>query len=155
SGERGALGFTGLVTHFQFANERPSRKPEAAAEQKRSFIELGLVLHQSLQQNYLFGVDLDYVNSLSTPLAQRLYLYLTKKDQRSTHTEGLKALAPKLGLAKLAPSAIRAAIAPALDALLSETSIANENSPRRFLRTWEIDAEKQQLTVTFHQDRKS
>lgn len=109
-------------------------------------IQLSPVLFESLRRGYCNGVDLDYVNRLKSPLAQRLYLYLTKKDhQRLSYVESLKTLATKMNLRATKPSAIKEALVPALRTL--SEGRGGSRSSKQFLRDWQI--EDGQVQVSF------
>jgi hypothetical protein len=115
----------------------------------RSYIQLGKHFADSIRRGYFFGVDLPYMNALaSSPLAVRLYSYLTKKDLGSTYRENLRDLGQKLNLSKRTPSGIRDSLVPALNLLKSPIQVAGSAPPRQFLETWTITADHQ-LVATF------
>jgi hypothetical protein len=134
---RGRRGGAHLISEFNFYDER--RTPEL-----RSYVILGDLLFDSLRSGYFNGVDLAYVNALPTPLAQRLYIYLTKKDHgKLSYSEDVGTIAAKMNLKAKKLSAIRAALEPALDQLAIGASTG-----RRFLASWKI-RDRSILDVSF------
>ena len=83
------------------------------------FVELGERFYESLKVGYRVGIDMDYINGLDSPTAQRLYVYLTKKDGegRSSYTENMCSLAKKLPIANTKPNHILRTLEPALKLL--------------------------------------
>lgn len=112
-----------LLTEVQFYDERSNSQGELRFDGDKdsplSSVEFGSLLYESITSGYCIGIDIPYLNAIrSSPLAHRLYGYLTKKDKPGspeattvTCREGIVHLARKLGLAKTA----RSAIVPALN----------------------------------------
>lgn len=158
-GRVGQLKCTGLISEFTWDEEKQLEIPlpgeDADGVAKRNWVQLSSPLYKSLKDKYFSGIDLEYLNSLGSPLAQRLYAYLTKKNhERSEYSEGLKSLGVKLNLKKKAPSAIRDSLEPALELLMSAVKLDKGKpgqavKPRRFLKGYSIDPEKQMVTVRF------
>jgi hypothetical protein len=91
--------------------------------------------------------------ALRSPLAQRLYLYLTKKDRQGLYVEGLKHIGKKLGLAKTSPSAILDSLGPALELLRTDFLVSTrygQVTRKRFVEAWEVAPERGQLLVRFY-----
>lgn len=170
SGRRENITCEGLISGFSFVDDRQPSLPldgeDSDDRRGRSWVEVSRHLFESLRQNYFHGVDLHYMNALCTPLAQRLYAYLSKKDlQKQQYTEDIRLLASKLNLKKRAPSAIWDALEPKerpgrskdtgpLGLLCKATMVDGETKPRRFLDRWVADREKHQLTVFFYDEEK-
>lgn len=157
SGTEGRAMFikaTGLIAEYQFFDERKERQPVLDGiippETKRSYVRLSDLLVKSLRNGYYQGVDVDYLNALASPLAARLYLYLSKRDGegRASYTEGLKKLAAKVALVDTAPSAILKLVRPALTQLATPLQVG-DGAPRRFLRGFDYEPERQMLVVHF------
>jgi hypothetical protein len=144
---RGRRGGAHLINEFDFQDERLGGSAGG-----RSHVTLGDLLFDSLRAGYFHGVDLRYMNALKSPLAQRLYAYLTKKDhQKLGYCEGIREIAAKLNLKKRKPSAILKALGPALDLLQREVPVAGSARPRRFIGDWRFD-ERLLLRVTFFRE---
>jgi hypothetical protein len=142
----------GILSAIHFEDERLTLGEEGNG-QPRSWVKLSDSVFESLRSKYFYPVDLDYTVALRSPLAQRLYLYLTKKDRQGQYVEGLKHIAKKLGLAKTSPSAILASLGPALDQLKTEMHVAPPNGQvmqKRFIEMWEVTPERGQLLVQFY-----
>lgn len=168
-GQRGNILCEGLIAGFRFVDDRQATLPLPGfkgIDPKRSYVKLSDVLFASLRENYFHGVDLDYMNALKSPLAQRLYAYLAKKDYRKqSYSEDIRLLASKLNLKKRSPSAIWDMLEPKksgrnagpLELLRRETRVDSDGKvrPRRFLESWVADREKQMLTVYFYDEVRS
>ena len=144
-----------LLTEVQFYNESGGAQGELRfdddGDAKISFVEFGSLLFESLTSGYCIGIDIPYLNAIrSSPLAHRLYGYLTKKDQQPTYSEGIAKLARKLGLAKTARSAIIPALDQALELLKRELPVAG-GPARRFVESWSY-SESDVLAIRFFRD---
>ncbi len=142
----------GILAAIHFEDERLTQ--DDGNGQPRSWVKLSDLVFESLRGRYYYPVDLDYTVALKSPLAQRLYLYLTKKDRHGQYVEGLKHIARKLGLAKTSPSAIMDSLGPALNLLKSELQVVTPEGralPKRFLESWELCRERGQLVVQFYE----
>lgn len=111
-----------------------------------NFIQLGAPLFASLKAKYRAGIDLAYLNRLSTTTAQRLYVYLTKHDGRARQTddpnaarkpdysEDLISIAAKLPLRLRYPSQALRILEPALTELATPLRDPNPaHHGKRFL----------------------
>ncbi|MGA9521494.1 MAG: replication initiator protein A, partial [Myxococcaceae bacterium] len=170
-GKRGSVQCDGLISSFRFVDDRQVALPfvqNEEASSKRSYVRMSDILFESLKNNYFHGVDLDYMNALKTPLAQRLYAYLAKKDNnRPSYSEDVRLLASKLNLKKRAPSAIWDALDPQsssradsgpLELLRRETEVeysGQQLRTRRFLERWVADRKTNLLTVFFYDETRA
>jgi hypothetical protein len=142
----------GILTAIHFEDERLTHEGETDGH-PRSWVKLSDLVFESLRSKYFYPVDLDYTVALKSPLAQRLYLYLTKKDRQGQYVEGLKHIARKLGLAKTSPSAILDSLGPALELLKTELHVTTSQGQlirKRFVQAWEVTPERGQLLVRFY-----
>ncbi len=141
----------GILTAIHFEDERLTQ--DDGNGRPRSWVKLSDLVFESLRGRYYYPVDLDYTVALKSPLAQRLYLYLTKKDRHGQYVEGLKHIARKLGLAKTSPSAILDSLGPALDLLKGDIQVLPADGRtvvKRFVEAWEVSKERGQLVVRFY-----
>jgi len=107
-------------------------------------------LWRSLTSGYRFAVDRTYLNSLPTETAQRLYSYFTKKDYKSRfYEERVVGLGRRLGLAKTAPSDIRASLEPACEALLQPIGAER----KAFLRAFSFEGTRAQMKLVIETSR--
>lgn len=117
-----------------------------------NFVQLGAPLFQSLKAKYRAGIDLAYLNRLSTTTAQRLYVYLTKHDGRARQTddtnavrkpdysEDLLSLAAKLPLRVRYRSDALRILKPALVELATPQRHPDPaHDGKRFLLSWASD----------------
>jgi hypothetical protein len=142
----------GILSAIHFDDERLTHEDERNG-QPRSWVKLSDRVFESLRSKYFYPVDLDYTVALRSPLAQRLYLYLTKKDRQGQYVEGLKHIAKKLGLAKTSPSAILDSLGPALELLKADLQVTaphGQITRKRFVEVWEVTPESGQLLVRFY-----
>jgi hypothetical protein len=142
----------GILSAIHFEDERPTHEEERNG-QPRSWVKLSDLVFESLRSKYFYPADLDYTVALRSPLAQRLYLYLTKKDRQGQYVERLKHMAKKLGLAKTSPSAILDSLGPALELLKADLQVTAPHGQvirKRFVEAWEVTREPRQLLVRFY-----
>ena len=144
---------SGLISEFQFYDERRERQATLEVvppETSRSYVRLSDLLLKSLREGYYHGIDVDYLNALASPLAERLYLYLAKRDgdAKATYQEGLRQLASKLSLQATAPSVILRHIIPALERL-KDPLLLTTGTRRQFLKSFMYYKEKELLSVHF------
>ena len=88
-------------------------------------------------------------------MAQRVYLYLAKKDDNGQYVEDLKSFAKKVGLKKTAPSAILDALAPALKQLAGELEVPMRDGSievHRFLEEWKVDTASGNIIFRFFRE---
>lgn len=120
------------------------------AIEPEDYVELGDGLWRSLTSGYRFAVDRAYLNNLPTETAQRLYSYLTKKDYKSRfYEERVVGLGRRFGLAKTAPSDIRATLEPACEMLLKP--IGTEG--KAFLRAFSFEGVRAQMKLVVETNR--
>jgi len=120
------------------------------AIEPEDYVELGDGLWRSLTSGYRFAVDRTYLNSLPTETAQRLYSYFTKKDYKSRfYEERVVGLGRRLGLAKAAPSDIRASLEPACEVLLQPIGAER----KAFLRAFSFEGARAQMKLVIETNR--
>jgi hypothetical protein len=142
----------GILTAVHFEDERLAHEEERN-DRPRSWVKLSDLVFESLRSKYFYPVDLDYTVALRSPLAQRLYLYLTKKDRQGQYVERLKHIGKKLGPAKTSPSAILDSLDPALELLRTDLRVSTpygQITRKRFVEAWEVTPERGQLLVRFY-----
>lgn len=140
-----------ILDRVQFRDSRQGVLPGIDGPRESGSVTVGEAFFQSLRAGYYNGVDLAYLNALKkNPLAQKLYAYLTKKDQgKLEFTVSLVELAVRFDLKKRRPSALYDKFAPVLELLSKELPTGPKKVPRRFLKDWRIDRQACQMTVVF------
>ncbi len=145
---------TGLIAAYQFYDDRKERQAElpdlVPPDISRSYVRLSDVLLASLREGYYHGIDVDYLNSLSSPLAERLYLYLAKRDGdgRAVYKETLSLLATKVCIQATKPSKIWRDLELALKRLSTPLRLPT-GTTRQFLRSYRYDKESQTVEAHF------
>ena len=120
------------------------------------YVTLGERLFESIKNRYIYPLGLDYLVALRSPVAQRIYMYLAKKDDTLQFVEYIKSFGRKVGLNKTAPSAILAALGPALDRLKDEIEVHppdGQAERHRFLASWVHDKRSGNLTFVFFREK--
>jgi hypothetical protein len=118
-------------------------------------VKLSDKLFESIKNGYLYPVGLDFLLALNSSVAQRVYLYLAKKDDNGQYVEDLKSFAKKVGLKKTAPSAILDALAPALKQLAGELEVSMRDGSiqiHRFLEEWKVDEASGNIVFRFFRE---
>ena len=145
------LDIHGLLDAVHF---RQTRKPDGSLDDK-SYVKLSDKLFESIKNGYLYPVGLDFLLALNSSVAQRVYLYLAKKDDNGQYVEDLKSFAKKVGLKKTAPSAILDALAPALKQLAGELEVPMRDGSievHRFLEEWKVDTASGNIIFRFFRE---
>jgi hypothetical protein len=155
---RGHEVCAGLISEFNFHDERQAATPLVlmpGTRKSASYIRISDLVFESLRAGYYNGVDLNYMNAIKrSPLAVRLYAYLTKKDAlRDTYSENLQGLAAKLNLKRRSPSAICKNLIPALEILSTPVEVSRRSESYRYLESWAIPISRTHLTVKFFQSQ--
>jgi hypothetical protein len=128
----------------------PQQETLGDALEPEDYVELGDGLWRSLTAGYRFAVDRMYLNGLPTETALRLYSYLAKKDYKSRfYEERVVGLGRRLGLAKTAPSDIRASLEPACEALLQPLGAER----KAFLRAFSFEGTRAQMKLCVETNR--
>ena len=127
-------------------------------------MELGPELRKSALSRYINGVDLHYLNALGdTPVACKLYGYLSKKDGNPLDmklarafgragfdfSEDMISLALKLGMQITRPSVVKTQLGRALKILTVPLAAPQGDFQYRFLESWDISSTPPKIFVKF------
>lgn len=155
---QGEVRSDGLIASYSFTDERQRALPFADGKPpavdgeppEGSYVKLADLVLESLRRGYYNGIDLRYLNHLNSPLAESLYIYLTKKDHnRRVWVEDIRSIGKKVGLKKRAPSDIWDSLEPALKLLTQPLDLKDGKPVRRFLADFRYVREKNQVAVLF------
>ena len=158
---KATIGSSVLISGYQF----PS-KPQAGAASPDvlGWVELGPELRESVNNRYVNGVDLHYLNTLGTsPIACKLYGYLSKKDGNRyeakvarafgrpgfDYSEETMGIALKLGMQVTRPSVVKTQLGRALKMLATPLRALHGDFHYKFLENWDLSGDPSKVFVKF------